>query len=110
MIDKATISANGTGGANATGNIYIEGLDVVLAGLYYSLNKKITAKDCEVIIYGTSRDDIIQVELDNASLYAETGAGVDTIGVTGDGDGKINDFVTLDGGAGSDVYTIDTSL
>ena len=110
VIDKSTISANGTGGANTTGNIYIEGLDVVLAGLYYSLNKKITAKDCAVKIYGTSRDDIIQVELDNASLYAETGAGVDTIGVTGDGDGKINDFVTLDGGAGSDVYTIDTSL
>ena len=111
VIDKATISANGTGGANATGNIYIEGLDVVLAGLYYSLNKKITAKDCEVIIYGTSRDDIIQVELDNASLNVEAGAGVDTIGVTGSGDGTITtDSVILDGGAGSDVYTIDTSL
>ena len=43
-ITKETITAGAAGGAKVGGNINIDGINVVLAGLYYSLDSKINVK------------------------------------------------------------------
>ncbi|MCI6866405.1 MAG: hypothetical protein MR871_00355, partial [Lachnospiraceae bacterium] len=108
-IDKTMISSSANGKAAVNGNILIDGINVVLAGLYYSLNSKITVKDSDTAIYGTTEDDNICVELNNASLDVKSGDGLDNIQITGTGQGGSDKKVDLDGGGGSDVYTVDMS-
>ena len=43
--DTTTISAGGAGGVNVNGDIYIEGIGVILGGIYYSMGNKITVVD-----------------------------------------------------------------
>ena len=109
IIDKTKISSSAAGKSAVNGNILIDGINVVLAGLYYSLNSKITVKDSDTTIYGTVEDDNICVELNNASLDVKSGDGLDNIQITGTGQGGSDKKVDLDGGGGSDVYTVDMS-
>ncbi len=107
VIDKSTINSGAGGGAKVNGNIIIDGINVVLSGLYYSLNTTITSKKATTTVYGTAKDDNIQVELEDSSLEVISGDGQDNIRVKGKG-GE-NQKVDLDGGGGSDVYTVDVS-
>lgn len=107
VIDKSTINSGAGGGVKVNGNIIIDGINVVLSGLYYSLNTTITSKKATTTVYGTAKDDNIQVELEDSSLEVISGDGQDNIRVKGKG-GE-NQKVDLDGGGGSDVYTVDVS-
>ena len=107
VIEKSTINSGAGGGAKVNGNIIIDGINVVLSGLYYSLNTTITSKKATTTVYGTAKDDNIQVELEDSSLEVISGDGQDNIRVKGKG-GE-NQKVDLDGGGGSDVYTVDVS-
>ena len=107
VIDKSTINSGAGGGAKVNGNIIIDGINVVLSGLYYSLNTTITSKKATTTVYGTAKDDNIQVELEDSSLEVISGDGQDNIHVTGKGGAKQK--IDLDGGGGSDVYTVDVS-
>jgi len=114
LIDKDTISAESAGTANVNGDICIDGVNVVLAGLYLSLEKVVSAKGADVAVYGTSRDDTINVSLEgdsSAELYG--GDGNDTLSVSGAGgatDDASRGTVTIDGGSGDDLINVDTSL
>ena len=126
------------------GNIRISGMNVVLAGLYFSLNKRVTVTGDDgtagpkVEIYGTKKDDTIQVSAEGTSenpadVTVHGGAGNDTIALdagpsatatlNGDaGDDHISltstyqanangtSEVTVNGGAGSDVVDVDVSI
>ncbi len=63
-ITKETITAGAAGGAKVGGNINIDGINVVLAGLYYSLDSKINVKNSKTSVYGTEKADTIHVTLD----------------------------------------------
>lgn len=116
--DTATISAGGAGGVNVNGDIYIEGIGVILGGIYYSMGNKITVVDSNTEIYGTTLDDSITVDVGkSANVTVKTGDGSDTIVVlstteaaTGDVTATGSREITLDGGNGADVYEIDTSV
>jgi hypothetical protein len=89
-------------------------VNVVLAGLYLSLEIIVSAKNAEVTVYGTKKDDSITLKLDGDSSAAVYGGeGNDTITVSGSG-GASSDAargtVTLNGGEGDDLINVDTSL
>ena len=113
IIDKTTIDADSVGGAKVNGNILIEGLNVVLAGLYWSLENTVSVKDGSVAVYGTTQDDHVQVEIgEDADLYKiSTGEGSDEVTVkstsaSGKPDGKT---IHIDTGAGDDKINVDVS-
>ncbi|NCC43147.1 MAG: hypothetical protein EOM18_06075, partial [Clostridia bacterium] len=113
VIDKNSITAGAGGQANVNGNIIIDGINVVLAGLYYSLNNTITVKDSVSKIYGTSKDDNVQLVLDSgADVTVTGGGGSDGINITGTPQGETQGAqskASLNGGEGSDIYTVDMS-
>ncbi|MDC7278003.1 hypothetical protein NXH64_00665 [Butyrivibrio fibrisolvens] len=118
---KTTISAAGNGSATVNGDIYIDGLTVILGGIYLSMGNKITVIDSDTSIYGTTKDDNLTVDAGkDAKIKIDTGEGADTIIINGvSGSSSLdNPFVTntgsivieLTGGDGADVYEIDTSV
>ncbi len=120
-IDNTSISAGGSGSAKVNGDIYIDGLTVVLGGIYLSMGNKITVKDSSTTIYGTTKDDNLSVEADkDAIIKIETGEGADTISIESavidseslwpfvSDTGSIE--IDLTGGAGADVYEINSNV
>ncbi len=107
-ITKETITAGAAGGAKVGGNINIDGINVVLAGLYYSLDSKINVKNSKTSVYGTEKADTIHVTLDEGGTIdnVRAGDGADDIALSGKT--KTGGTVaTLRGDAGDDTYTID---
>ena len=107
-ITKETITAGAAGGAKVGGNINIDGINVVLAGLYYSLDSKINVKNSKTSVYGTEKADTIHVTLDEGGTIdtVQAGDGADDIALSGKT--KTGGTVaTLRGDAGDDTYTID---
>ena len=100
-------TANGT--AKANGNINIDGINVLLAGIYLALDKTITAKNADLTVVGTTLDDTLKIETKNGSgkIDVNTGEGKDTVGITIK-TGTSGDVgpVTVDTGAGNDTVTI----
>ena len=82
------ITADSAGNAKVNGSININGINVVLAGLYYSLESTIKAKNAIVDIYGTKKDDnITAVGVEGGKgtqISIHSGAGDDTVTVRGD--------------------------
>ncbi|MDO4545426.1 MAG: hypothetical protein Q4C25_04650, partial [Bacillota bacterium] len=118
IIDKTSINSTASGGAVFNGNIMIDGINVVMAGIYCSQNTQITVKDSVTKLYGTVKDDNFNVILENAALFVDAGNGLDTIGISATGENTSNREVTIkgktaniyiDGGKGSDVYNVDLS-
>ena len=107
-IDKTKITADAAGGAKVGGNITIDGINVILAGLYYSLDTKINVKNSKTTVYGTEKADTIHVTLDEGGTVdaVRAGNGADDIALSGKTktDGVV---ATLYGDAGDDTYTID---
>ena len=107
-ITKETITAGAAGGAKVGGNINIDGINVVLAGLYYSLDSKINVKNSKTSVYGTEKADTIHVTLDEGGTIGnvQAGNGADDIALSGKtkSDGTV---AILRGDAGDDTYTID---
>ena len=65
IIDKSTIVATAAPTVSVSGPININGINVVLAGLYLSLDNKISISGgVDVTIYGTSGDDGMDVTMD----------------------------------------------
>jgi len=102
------------------GDVYIDGINVVLAGIYFSMGNTIEVKKSTTKIFGTTQDDNItlDVEKDGKATVA-TGEGADTIKVMTEdpvvpADGAVTNSgsksVTLEGGEGADVYEIDLSV
>ncbi|MEN6340037.1 MAG: hypothetical protein ABFD03_07915, partial [Clostridiaceae bacterium] len=114
LIEKTSIGTQSAGTVDVNGNISVDGVNVVLAGLYLSLEKIVSAKNAQVSLYGTSLDDTVGASLEgDASLTVSGGAGNDTLSATGKG-GASSDAsrgtVTLNGGEGDDLITVDTAL
>ncbi|NLI54632.1 MAG: hypothetical protein GX417_10000, partial [Clostridiales bacterium] len=121
--DSLTGSA---GGAKIEGNIVIDDINVLLAGLYLSLNSIVKVQSTtdgsnpEVEIYGTATDDTIQVSAEGkrdtgsdhekAAVTVHGGDGQDTISVTAGSaaDVKIygdasDDTISVTGAADADI-------
>ena len=63
-VTTGKISAAADGSARLGGDVLIDGINVVLAGLYYSLDTKITVRNAKADIYGTTGSDTINTVLD----------------------------------------------
>ena len=96
--------AIGDSSAKVKGNINIDGIDVLLAGIYLSLEKRITVKGADLTVIGTAEDDGVNVMLgEDATAVIDTGEGDDTVKVTAmDDAGKL----TVSTGGGNDTVTI----
>ena len=99
-------NADSEGKANVKGDIIIEGINVFLAGLYLDLEKKITVKEADLTVVGTTQDDTYTIEGDGVgNLTVNTGEGDDTVSAklinetTGD--------VTVSTGIGDDTVSVD---
>ena len=105
---------NSTGGAGLGGNINIDDINVLIAGLYFAVDGVVNARSGNVAIYGTKKGDTIHVDLaGGASATIDTGDGNDDItlsGTLGSETGSDDKAVTVAGGAGDDVVTVDTSV
>ncbi|MEN6634940.1 MAG: hypothetical protein ABFC56_03770, partial [Clostridiaceae bacterium] len=114
LIDKTTIGTQGSGAADVTGNVNIDGVNVVLAGLYLSLEKIVNAKNAAVTVYGTERDDAIHLNLEGDSTGAiHGGAGNDQLMLSGTGGATGTGTLgtaTVSGGDGDDTINVDTGL
>ena len=106
MIDKTKITAGAGANARVNGNILIDGINVVLAGLYYSLETKINVKNADATIYGTKSEDNITVNLDGKSTTTiDGGDASDIITLTGNRK-ESGQAATLKGGNGDDIYNV----
>ena len=106
MIDKTKITAGAGANARVNGNILIDGINVVLAGLYYSLETKINVKNADATIYGTKSEDNITVNLDGKSTTTiDGGDASDIITLTGSRK-ESGQAATLKGGNGDDIYNV----
>ena len=75
-ITTGKISAAADGSARLGGDVLIDGINVVLAGLYYSLDTKITVRNAKADIYGTTGSDTISTVLDGSgTLVVHSGDG-----------------------------------
>ncbi len=110
--DDGTLT-NSAGGAGLGGNVNIDNLNVIIAGLYFAVGGVVNARSGNVSIYGTAKDDTIHVDLANgATATIDAGDGNDDIllsGTLGTQTGSDGKAVTVNGGAGDDVVTVDTS-
>ncbi len=104
---------NSAGGAGVEGDIDINGIDVILAGLYFVSDSVVKAKSADVSISGTTLDDTISTDItDGASVSIDGGAGNDDIsvnGTLGTSLGSDDNSINIDGGGGDDTVNIDTS-
>ncbi|MCR4876840.1 MAG: hypothetical protein K5922_06690, partial [Clostridiales bacterium] len=94
--------------AKATGNINIDGINVLLAGIYLSLEKKISVKNADITVVGTTADDTVNLETDDETgkITVDTGDGKDT--VTLETMDKAKDIL-IKTGDGDDSVTLTTS-
>ena len=113
LIDSTAINAGSAGAAVVNGNITVDGVDVVLAGLYMSLGKLVTAKDASVTVYGTKLDDTVSTVLDGdkTNVTVHGGSGNDTLSASAGSSASRNALssATLYGEDGDDTLTVDTS-
>ena len=110
-IDKSLINADASGNTKFNGSISIDGINVVMAGLYFSMQQSVKVKNSFTKIYGTTENDNVNLELgDGAKVEVLTGDGADEIYVSGSDDANdSHKTADLDGGSGQDVYRIDLS-
>ena len=106
-ITTGKISAAADGSTKVSGDILIDGINVVLAGLYYSLDTKITVRNAKADIYGTTESDTINTILDGSgTLVVHSGDGADDITVSGSTTtGGV--VATVYGEKGDDKFTVD---
>ena len=106
-ITTGKISAAADGSARLGGDVLIDGINVVLAGLYYSLDTKITVRNAKADIYGTTGSDTINTVLDGSgTLTVHSGDGADEISVSGSTTtGGV--VATVYGEAGDDRFNVD---
>ena len=82
VIDKTTISAAGGTDVVVKGSLNIDGINTILAGIYFSLdNKQKITGGSDVTIYGTKGKDGISVELEGGgnTLALHAGDGADSL-------------------------------
>ena len=91
IIAKDALGENGeilltsSGKANLEGGVNIEGLNIILAGIYLSTNGTIGISNTEKFeYYGSGKDDVVDISLNNVSdqVVINGGAGNDKIDVT----------------------------
>ena len=69
---------------DVNGNINIDGINVLLAGLYLSTRGMVNVENANsVTYYGTTQDDVIEMEVSNVSksVHVDTGDGDDRAAV-----------------------------
>lgn len=79
------ILTNASGNANMEGAINIDGLNIVLAGIYLSTNGTIGISNAEKFeYYGTGKDDVVDINVNDVSdtIVVDGGEGNDKIDVT----------------------------
>ncbi|MCL2339654.1 MAG: hypothetical protein FWC59_01985, partial [Actinomycetia bacterium] len=115
LIDHSTLDSSSQGLVNINGNLYVNGVRVILVGFNFSLNSQITVADSNTDIYGTVKDDTITVVLDqNGGVVVHGGAGNDTLSVSSrvsnGGSQSTTAAVQLNGDAGDDTITMDATV
>lgn len=108
IIDKSTITSAAGNGVRVGGNINIEGIDVVLAGIYLTLDNTINVKNASLKYIGTSEDDEAHIVFEGSEVNQTTGKYKDhSLSVaTGDGGDTVN--LEIDGNIGNfDIATED---
>lgn len=115
LIDKDTLTAQADGSVVLNGNVLIDGINVVMAGIYMSLEKMMTIQGgSQVTVYGTAADDGIRATLagEGAKLTVIAGSGSDTLSVTtvhpdAAGSDRIGNTLRADMGEGDDTVTVE---
>ena len=98
-----TTHTNSAGNVIIDGNIDIQGIRVMLYGIYVSLEKKITISDSVAEIAGTQADDTYSITTTDSELKVDGGEGDDTIELSANsGQNK----ATITGGSGNDSLSL----
>ena len=115
--ESETYSAGSSGGdVKVNGNIIVDGINVLLAGIYLSMEKRIEVQNASLSVIGTTEDDTVNIKAGDGvdSIDVQTGEGGDTVNIRGDEVGTIgvdtgedDDTVNVRVGVESDV-TIET--
>jgi len=116
FIREDSINADSDSVATLNGNINIEGINVVLAGIYMSLENTIKVKNAAFTYYGSSDGDNVNIERacdeESGGKYKTYGFGI----YTGDGDDNVVyseathvDDLDIYTGDGNDGITIECS-
>lgn len=105
LIDKATIGAAGEGGAIINGNLKIDGINVVMAGIGFGETNTVTLEGGnDFTYYGSSGDDLLNLTVKNSesTVLINTGDGDDTVSVTMSNSAD----ASVDTGSGNDTLSI----
>ncbi|MCR4866355.1 MAG: hypothetical protein K5921_05490, partial [Lachnospiraceae bacterium] len=113
FIDKDTINSGSTKKAKLNGNINIDGINVVLAGIYMSLENTIKVKNAALTVYGSKDGDNFNIERGCDKESEENYKVYDFKVDTGDGDDNVIysesvhvDDIDISTGDGKDEVTI----
>jgi len=114
---KMTIGNGSSGTAVVNGNLSVSKINVILAGIYFSLNDTMTVKDAALSVYGSAKADNISVIMDGtSSVDISSGAGDDSVSISAGKSAKLpgasasGNHASIDTGAGNDLLSIDVSL
>ena len=82
QYDAPTANANGR--AIIEGDLLFDGFNTLLAGIYISMNGKISAANGgRFAYYGTQEDDDVNIDVDSVGeVTVDTGDGDDTVNLT----------------------------
>lgn len=77
--ESGNYQASADGSAVVNGNILVDGINLVLAGIYQSLEKRTEVRNATLTVVGTTQDDTVNVKaLDGSGdIKVETGEGDD---------------------------------
>ncbi|MBQ6413383.1 MAG: hypothetical protein IJI19_07890, partial [Ruminococcus sp.] len=114
LIDKSTIDAAAAPNVILNGNVVIDDINVVLAGVYLSALKDVTVlSDKTTEIYGTNAADTVKVAVASkeGTLKVKTGEGADKVTLTTqyngvDAGSGFGNTVSIDTGNGADSVTM----
>ncbi|MBO7710140.1 MAG: hypothetical protein J6S83_06705, partial [Lachnospiraceae bacterium] len=111
-----TVQADADDSVNVKGNVVIKGINVLMAGLKFAADKTISVENGNLDLYGTAKDDTLNLELGkDSSVKVVSGDGDDTVKTKISEDSKAdittgggNDKVEVDAQVGSKELKVDT--
>jgi Ca2+-binding RTX toxin-like protein len=101
--DAGDDNVSSAGGAQVFGDITLQNINAILAGLYLSLQTTITTQNANLTVYGTAQSDTIDIDATYGSVNVESGAGDDKVTIKA----KSVKKVKYKGGGGNDTADIE---
>ena len=116
--DDGNYQATADDSVRVNGNILIEGINLLLAGIYQEMTKHIEIKDASLTVIGTTANDTVNIQAGEGAgdITVNTGEGADTVTLSAGenlGSGEADAApaaITVDTGAGDDQVNVDIGL